>query len=88
MCRNIKSLYNFDPPATHEEIENASLQFVKKISGFNQPSKVNEKKYYEAVQNIAEDVQDLLASLSTDASPRYRDVELAKARERAKKRFG
>jgi hypothetical protein len=86
MCRNIKTLFNFDPPATDEEIQAASLQFVRKISGFNKPSKVNEAVFHQAVEQIALISRDLLASLETSAPAKDRDEENAKARERTSKR--
>jgi hypothetical protein len=87
MCRNIKTLYNFDPPVTDEEIKAAALQFVRKISGFNKPSKANETAYYAAVDAIAAVSRDLIASLETNAAPRDREVEAARARARAAQRF-
>jgi hypothetical protein len=88
MCRNIKPLFNFDPPATNEEIRGASLQFVRKLSGFNEPSKANEAAFYRAVDEVAAVVQNLLDSLVTSAEPRNREVEAERARARAKDRFG
>jgi hypothetical protein len=88
MCRNIKTLFNFDPPATEDEIEGASLQFVRKISGFNKPSRTNQAAFDEAVEAVSKVAQELLTSLTTTASPRNRDVEVAKGRARAAKRFG
>ena len=88
MCRNIKTLFNFDPPANEGEVRAASLQFVRKISGFNKPSRANEQAFNTAVDEVARAAQVLLASLETTAPPRDRDVEAAKARERAAKRFG
>jgi len=88
MCRNIKTLFNFDPPATEDEIRAAALQYVRKISGFNKPSKANEVPFYAAVEAIAAVSQHLLASLETNAPPRDREVESAKARARAAQRFG
>jgi hypothetical protein len=88
MCRNIKPLFNFDPPATKEEIEEASLQFVRKLSGFNKPSQVNEAAFNKAVQKITIDAQILLSSLTTTADPKNREVEAARAKERGIKRFG
>ena len=88
MCRNIRTLYNFDPPATDEEIRAAALQFVRKISGFTSPSKVNETAFGHAVDDISRVVDQLLDSLVTNAPARNREVEAAKARERAAKRFG
>ena len=88
MCRSIKTLFNFDPPATQEEIHEASKQFVKKISGFNKPSKVNENAYSKAVKDIEKISQELLFSLRTDSESRSRETEAIKAHERAIKRFG
>lgn len=88
MCRNIKTLFNFDPPATHEEIKAASLQFVRKLSGFNKPSIVNEKAFNEAIEEVAVVAQKLLGSLVTNAEPRNRIEEAQKAHERAIARFG
>lgn len=88
MCRNIKTLFNFDPPATEEEIREASRQFVRKISGFNKPSMVNEKEYFEAIEEIDKISQKLLSSLVTETEPRNREIEAAKAHERAIMRFG
>ena len=86
MCRNIKTLYNFEPPATDDEICSASLQFVRKLSGFNKPSKANQLAFERAVDDIALRARDLIDSLVTNAAPR--DREAAKARERAARRFG
>lgn len=88
MCRNIKTLFNFEPPANKQEIHDASLQFVRKLSGFRNPSKANEKAFAEAVEKITADVQTLLNSLTTDADPRNREVEAERARARALKKFG
>ena len=88
MCRNIKTLFNFDPPATEEEIRAASLQFVRKLSGFNKPSKANERVFNKAIEETAQVAERLIRSLVTDAEPRDRDVEAERARERALKRFG
>ena len=88
MCRNIKTLFNFEPPATEHEIRDASLQFVRKISGFNKPSHANQPAFDTAVDAVSQAAQLLLASLTTNAIPRNREVEAAKARERAAKRFG
>lgn len=88
MCRNIKTLYNFDPPASEDEVRAASLQFVRKISGFNKPSRANEDAFNAAVQAVTGAAMTLLDALETSAPPRDRDVEAAKARERAAKRFG
>ena len=87
MCRNIRILFNFDPPATDMEIRNASLQFVRKISGFSQPSKANERSFFEAIDEIARVSTSLLRSLETNAQPRNREQEIAKSRARAAKRF-
>jgi len=88
MCRNIKTLFNFDPPVTDEEVRAASLQFVRKISGFNRPSKANEAAFAAAVEEIAAISLRLLHSLETSASPKNREEEAAKARARAAERFG
>jgi hypothetical protein len=88
MCRNIKILFNFDPPVTPEEVRAASLQFVRKISGFNKPSKVNEPSFFAAVDEIAGVSSRLLRSLETTAPSRSRAEEAAKAKSRAAERFG
>jgi hypothetical protein len=88
MCRNIKTLFNFDPPATDEEIREASLQFVRKLSGFNKPSKANEAAFNRAIEEVDTAARNLLDSLVTSAEPRYREVETERARARAAKRFG
>ena len=88
MCRNIKTLFNFDPPVTAKEIRGASLQFVRKISGFNKPSKSNEAAFYAAVDGIAEISTRLLGSLEANAPPKNREEEAAKAKVRAAERFG
>ena len=88
MCRNIKTLFNFEPPATDDEIRAASLQFVRKLSGFNRPSRANQAAFDDAVESVARVAHELLDSLTTDAAPRDREVEAAKARARAAKRFG
>jgi hypothetical protein len=88
MCRNIKTLFNFDPPVTEEEIRAASLQFVRKISGFTKPSKANEALFRNAVDEVAEVSARLLHSLATNAPPRNREEEVAKAKARAMERFG
>ena len=88
MCRNIKTLYNFDPPTTQEEIHAASVQFVRKISGFSKPSSINNEPCDHAVDEIDQIVTELLDSLSTAAQPRNREAEAAKARARAIARFG
>ena len=88
MCRNIRTLFNFEPPVTEEEICAASLQFVRKISGFNTPSKANDAVFQSAVDDIAKISAQLLASLQSTAAPKNRQEEAAKARVRAAKRFG
>jgi hypothetical protein len=88
MCRNIKTLFNFDPPVTPEEVRGASLQFVRKISGFNKPSKANEVSFLAAVDEIAGISTRLLHSLETTAPPKSREEEAAKAKARAAERFG
>jgi len=88
MCRNIKTLYNFDPPVTDEEIRAASLQFVRKISGFTKPAKANEASFLAAVDEIAGISARLLSSLETNAPPKNREEEAAKAKARAAERFG
>ena len=88
MCRNIKMLFNFEPPATEEEIEAASLQYVRKVTGFNKPSKINEAAFYSAVDDIARISERLLASLETTAPPKDREEEAARAKARAALRFG
>lgn len=87
MCRNIRTLFNFDPPVTDEEVRAASLQFVRKISGFNKPSKANEAAFLAAVEEIAGVSNRLLRSLETTAPPKNREEEAAKARARAAERF-
>ena len=88
MCRNIKTLHNFKPPATEEEIRASSLQFVRKLSGFTKPSKANEAVFNRAVDQVAQAARELLDSLVTTAPPRDREVEAAKARVRSAERFG
>ena len=88
MCRNIKILFNFDPPVTDEEVRAASLQFVRKISGFNKPSKTNEASFLAAIEEIAGISIRLLRSLETSAPPRNREEQAAKAKARAAERFG
>jgi hypothetical protein len=88
MCRNIRTLYNFDPPVTEEEIRAASLQFVRKISGFNTPSRANEAAFNAAVDDIARITGQLLGSLESPAVPKNRQEEAAKAKVRAAQRFG
>ena len=87
MCRNIRTLHNFEPPATSEEIHAAALQFVRKISGSTKPSKVNEIAFERAVNQVTDVVETLLSELSTTAAPKNREVEAAKAKARAQKRF-
>jgi hypothetical protein len=88
VCRNIKTLFNFEPPATDEEIHNASVQFVRKLSGFNSPSKINQVAFDRAVEDIAAAATNLIASLVTTAGPRDRETEAARARARSTERFG
>ena len=88
MCRNIKTLFNFDPPATDEEIAAASLQFVRKLSGFNKPSKANEPAFERAVSDVASIARVLIDSLHTNAEPRDRAIEAERAKARAAERFG
>jgi hypothetical protein len=88
MCRNIKTLHNFKPPATHEEVHASALQFVRKLSGFTHPSKANEAAFDRAVEQVTAAAHTLLDSLVTTAPPRDREVEVAKARARAAIRFG
>ena len=87
MCRNIKTLFNFDPPATDEEIRNASLQFVRKLSGFNKPSQANEPAFNRAVEEVASVAKTLMSSLVTSAESRNREVAAAQARARTTERF-
>ena len=88
MCRNIKPLFNFDPPVTSDEVRNASLQFVRKISGFHKPSKTNEASFNAAIDEITSASMRLLHSLETSATPRNREEEAAKAKARSVARFG
>ena len=88
MCRNIKTLFNFDPPVTPEEVRAASVQFVRKISGFNKPSKANETAFMAAIDEVADVSTRLLQALETTAPPRNREEEAAKAKARAAVRFG
>lgn len=88
MCRNIKTLYNFAPPVTDDEIQAASIQFVRKLSGFNKPSKANEAAFDRAVMEVAAAARNLMDSLVTNAEPRNREVEIERARARSVKRFG
>lgn len=87
MCRNIRTLFNFEPPATEVEIRDAALQFVRKLSGFNVPSKANEAAFDQAVAAIADEARTLIASLVTTAEPKNREIEAAKARARSAERF-
>jgi len=87
MCRNIRTLYNFDPPATEEEVRAAAVQYVRKISGFNKPSRANEEAFETAIDAVAFASMQLLSELRTSAPPRDREVEAAKARARAAQRF-
>jgi hypothetical protein len=88
MCRNIRTLYNFDPPVTPDEVRAASLQFVRKITGFNKPSRANEVAFHSAIDEIAVAARRLLQSLETTAPPKNREEEAAKAKVRAAERFG
>ena len=88
MCRNIRTLFNFNPPATDEEIRAASLQFVRKLSGFNSPSRANEQAFNGAIEEVAAIARRLIDSLATSAPPKNREDEAAKARARAVERFG
>jgi hypothetical protein len=88
MCRNIKTLHNFAPPATHEEIHASALQFVRKLSGFARPSKANEAAFNRAVEQVTQAAHALLDALVTNAPPRDREIEAAKARARSAERFG
>jgi hypothetical protein len=88
MCRNIRTLFNFEPPATDEEIHDAAVQFVRKLSGFTRPSKVNEEAFDAAIEDIAVVARRLIDALETNAPPRDREEEAAKARARAAERFG
>ena len=87
MCRNIKTLFNFDPPATDDEIRASALQFVRKLSGFNAPSKANEAAFNQAVEDVSAVARDLIDSLTTTAQPKDRDIEAAKAKARAAERY-
>ena len=87
MCRNIKTLFNFEPPATGDEVRASALQFVRKLSGFNKPSQANEAAFAAAVEEVSAAARKLLASLHTQAAPRDREVEAEKARARARERF-
>ncbi|QTN21592.1 DUF2277 domain-containing protein [Rhizobacter sp. AJA081-3] len=88
MCRNIRTLFNFEPPATELEIRDASLQFVRKLSGFNLPSRANEAAFERAVEQVAASARELIGSLITTAQPRDRETEAARARARSAARFG
>ena len=88
MCRNIKPLFNFEPPASRNEIHEAALQFVRKVSGYTHPSRVNEAPFHDAVEDIEKIVRKLLKSMETEAPPRDRAVIEARARERARERYG
>lgn len=88
MCRNIKTLFNFDPPATDSELQAASLQFVRKVTGFNKPSQANEHAFNHAVEEVTLSARKLFDSLQTNAEPHDREVEAQRARERSLKRFG
>jgi hypothetical protein len=88
MCRNIKTLFNFEPPVTEEEVRAASLQFVRKISGFNKPSKANEAVFHKAIEEISAASMQLMLALETSAAPRNREEEAAKAKARSAERFG
>ena len=88
MCRNIKTLFNFEPPATDEEIRAASLQFVRKLSGFNKPSKANEEAFNRAIEEVSHVARHLIDSLVTTAEPRDREVEAERAKLRSAQRFG
>lgn len=87
MCRNIKTLFNFEPPATDDEVHAAALQFVRKLSGFTRPSRANEEAFERAVGEVAEAARRLLADLETSSTPRDREVEAARLKERSRKRF-
>jgi hypothetical protein len=87
MCRNIRTLYNFDPPTSHDEIRNAALQFVRKVSGFTKPSKANEVAFNHAIDEVSEAIHELLHSLVTNSPPRDREVEAAKNRAKSAARF-
>jgi hypothetical protein len=88
MCRNIKTLFNFDPPATTDEVEASALQFVRKLSGFTIPSKANEEAFYLAVERVAAAAQEMLNSYVTNAPPRDRQIEAERAKARSARRFG
>jgi len=88
MCRNIKTLFNFEPPATEEEVRAASLQFVRKLTGFNKPSKANQEAFDNAIEQVSAIAMTLLDSLVTTAEPRDREIEAQRAKERSAQRFG
>jgi hypothetical protein len=88
MCRNIRTLFNFEPPATEEEIRASAVQFVRKLSGFTAPSKANQAAFNRAVDEVTDVARRLITSLETNSPPRDREIEAAKARERAKTRYG
>lgn len=88
MCRNIKTLFNFDPPATTDEVQASALQFVRKLSGMNKPSIANEEAFHLAVERVSAAAQEMLDSLITNAQPKDREVEAARAKERSAARFG
>ena len=88
MCRNIKTLYNFSPTATDDEIHAAALQYVRKVSGFNKPSKANEDAFHHAIEEVARITQQLFNELITNAEPRNREIEAERAKARSAKRFG
>lgn len=88
MCRNIKPLFNFEPPVTSDEIHASALQFVRKVSGFTKPSKANEAAFNRAVEQVSAVTRELMSSLVTDAEPKDREVEAAKAKARAQQRYG
>jgi hypothetical protein len=87
MCRNIKTLFNFDPPATNEEIRASALQFVRKLSGFTAPSKANEAAFHKAIDDVSAVARELIDSLTTNAEPKDREIEAAKAKARAAERY-
>ena len=87
MCRNIRTLYNFEPPATDEEIRASALQFVRKLSGFNAPSRANEVAFQRAVEEVTEAARRLIASMETNSPPRNREIEAEKAKARSRERF-
>jgi hypothetical protein len=88
MCRNIKTLFNFDPPATTDEVQASAIQFVRKLSGFNKPSKANEEVFYLTIERVAAAAQEMLNTMTTTAPPRDRETEAMRAKERSVVRFG